>query len=284
MSASVEETTAILEQEGQPNDPGALEGSRKDPRLEQDKLTPDHPRFKEVYAKMKQFEEMVKKMEDEKESTKALIESMKEHNAQLAKALEDGMDKVASAVGSKDAVDELDGYEAQLKALRESKKTAKEQLDFDLEIEIDEKILEVRDKIKELKSGSKTGTQAKITQDDQKVINKWISTTEWYNEDPIMRAAAIEIDRILTYDPKWSGRSLSERLAEVKDRVEKRFNYTNESSKNDPRPAVESGRHSPPPSATSVKLTSEQEELIKGLGISREAYIKQLSLVKGRVK
>ena len=218
-------------------DPGTLEGTRSkvDPRVAQDALTPDHPRFKEVYGQMKKFERELEDSKKEKSELKVAIDAMKSHNQRLAEAIESGVSKIADSQVINVEQNELSNLETSLKEFKDARKQALKDVDYDEVENITEKIDEVKDKIREVKArpvkreqdATKNKQTAVNEPDAQEVatVNQWISEVDWYNEDPIMRAAAVQLDMILFNDQKWQEKGTKARLTEVKSRIEKRFNY-----------------------------------------------------------
>lgn len=256
-----------------------------DPRIAQENLTPESPRFKEVYKKMKNLERKIEEYEERGKSTGTLIEDLRKHNERLAKAIESSVDLTREVVtaGRDTGDDELKVLHGQLTELKASKTAALKSFDYDKVSEIDEQIMETKFAIKD-------ATQQKATPKPQKdggvdpAFGDFVDATPWFNgdtADPVMISAAYEMDKVLLRDPKWSSRPISERLAEVGRRVEARFDWKQKGNGGKPASGVE-GRSSITPTKsgeTTVRLSADELAICKGLSITPEAYARQKSFM-----
>lgn len=263
-------------------DENVNERPKVNPKDAQEKITDAHPRFKEVYGKLKEQErkneDLLHRLEA-LEGTQEMLEELKTHNRQLANAIENmnegrAKDKV---------VDEVTSITEKLSSLKQARKEARESLDYDAQDKIEEEIDELKEKLREVKT-SKTSTPSQPAPDTELVeaFNTFVEENAWFTEDPIMQTAAFTVDALLLKDEKWKNVSPSERYAEVKKRVEKRFGYVDDSSNLEQSSktkvaSVESGsnRIVGTPRSTTVKLSAEEVRMAEVLGISSEQYAKQ---------
>lgn len=272
-------------------DPGATEGMKSS---EKDQNFPPEgsKRFDKIYGKMKGFERELLEARKEKESLVSMVEEMKEWNKQLAATLEKSTDTIASVVevkGDDKAAIAENNINNQLKQLKEDYKTAMKDVDYDAAADINEKILELKIDLKSVK-------EIKATKDKEKASNtsdtsadrgrthpdvvKFAESTPWFageNIDPEMKAYAMMLDDVLAEDPKWKGKPVSTRLAEVKERVEKRYNWENP---NRDLNLVEGAGSSKPKGKDSINLSPAELQIAEGLGQTAEAFAKQKALIK----
>lgn len=269
-----------IDNEGKPwKDPGAQEGVRKDPRVEQDKLTPDTPRFQEIYKNWKQSEKKIADLEKKIESGSGnapLVEEMRKHNERLEEALK-------QASGSRDdnrADDAIKGLETKLGELKGMKKQAREEANFDSEGDIDEKMADLRVEIRDAKKAIKDEKKAaedetkkpkdsELTADEKSIYDDWIDNNPWYKE-PKKKAAAIAFEKKIVKESEFADADISEILEEVGKRVEEKFKPVKRAN------TVEDGSHLGSFHLPgSVKLSPVEMEIAKGLGVSPEKFAKQ---------
>lgn len=263
-----------------------------DPKIAQEKITPDMPRYREVYGKMKSYERKVEELEEKDKTTEKLMEEFRIHNERLAKAIESQVELSREAITADKEKKSEDGIfnelTTHLAGLKEKKVAALKSFDYDAVADIDEAIMETKDELKELKKT--TPAKAKEKGENTEVNPAFISflkETKWMNgddADPLMVQAAYTMDDILLKDEKWSKKSVAERLAEVGRRVEARFNWKSGKGKNGNKPVIgsegvsrEGGR-----SSNVVTLTPEQVAVANGLGIPLEKYARQVLLIGGK--
>lgn len=277
-------------------DPGASEGLAK--KSGEDEPPPDHPRFKQVYAKWKDTER-------ELEETKATVKAAQEHNQQLWDKYQkitdktvESLEKIATpkaepapaapgAIKIADLEKEIDELEAKYNKALEDNLPLAAQLSG--QIRQKERQL-VRLEVAEAKNAA-TPKPPKEKKPEEKApemppeIATFIKETEWYGKDPLMTGAANNLDLALSQDPKWQNRAMVDRLAEVKKQVEERFGYKKEGTPPPtptPKPAasaVEPGNLSGVSPIKSVKLTRDQCRVADMMGIPREKYAKQLAAI-----
>lgn len=252
-----------------------------DPRVAQENITPESPRFKEVYGKMKTLERKIEEYEVQGKSTTTLIEDLRKHNERLAKAIESSVDLTREVItsGKESGDEEAKLLHEQQTQLREKKTAALKQFDYDAVAELDDQLMEVKLALKEL-SYKKTAPKQKSEDGPDPAFGEFVDSTLWFNSDtadPVMISAAYEIDKVLLRDPKWSNQPIRERLAEVGRRVEARFGWTSNGKKKSPSSGVE-GKSPVTPAKTeetTVRLTAAELTVCKGLDITPEAYARQ---------
>lgn len=264
-------------------DPGKTEGTKKDPRLEQDKITPDTPRFKEVYKNWKQAEERIAKLEANKGGdNSALIEEMRRHNASLEETIKQiGGNKADDK--DDNALKALDDKLTELKAL---KRAAREKADFETETSIDDNILDLKVDIRELKKSIESAKTKSVkpsekdtglSDTDSADFGVWVVDNEWFNKDPKKRASAIAFEKKIITEPEFANASLSDVLEEVTKRVEEKWKPVTGTTQ------VESGRTLASSTSTkSIKLSKTEVDIANGLGIPVETYAKQKALMASR--
>lgn len=270
------------------------EKDKVDPKIAQDKITPDMPRYREVYGKMKSYERKVEELEEKDKTTERLMEEFRIHNERLAKAIESQVELSRETITADKEKKSEDGIfnelTTHLAGLKEKKVAALKSFDYDAVTDIDEAIMETKDELKELKKT--TPAKAKEIGENTEVNPAFISflkETKWMSgddADPLMVQAAYTMDDILLKDEKWSKKSVAERLAEVGRRVEARFNWKSVKGKNGNKSVIgsegvsrEGGR-----SSNVITLSPEQVAAANGLGIPLEKYARQVSLIAGGKK
>ena len=276
-------------------DPGQLEGTRKDPREAQDEITPENPRFKEVYAKWKQSDRLYTEMKKEFDSLKGdtdkqnkLIEEMRKWNQELSEKIGGAITTIADAKSSDSRDDKVSSLQSSLEVLKTDYAEAIKDLDYNKAADLMDKITDVKLEIKDAKasppkSDDKASSPPKPDPNLEPYV-QFINSTEWYIEQPQMALYAQQLDTMLNSNPKWMGKPIPERLAEVKRLTEEQFGYkSSDNGENDklklPKASpVDSSRHSSSGNTNKVTLSSEEEELINGLGISREKFMAQKAL------
>jgi vacuolar-type H+-ATPase subunit I/STV1 len=250
-------------------DPGLSEGLPKVPR--KDEPPEDHPRFRQVYKKMKDYEREIDPLKKKINEQDEVINTFKrdfgefQKTAQQKQVVEEGQ-KVSQ---------EISGLQEKIKTLKASRLEAKKTGDVDREAMIDDQIDGLKDQIYERKLATERG---KITKDvEEKTsqgsmntdVAQFIANTKWFNPkskkfDPMMFGAAKELDAFLQNHPDWVEEPTGVRLAEVKKRIEERFSYREDGKQEQKHdiPTVEGlGKVSPPGRQGNIQLTDEQRRV-----------------------
>lgn len=258
-------------------DPGIKEGTgKKDPRLEQDKISADSPRYKEIYKNWKDAERRLEKLEKDKGNSD-LIDEMRRHN----KSLEETIKQINTK--APDDGNELKVLTDQLEEFKQLKKQAREKADFDAETRIDDSISDLKLDIRELKKQSeikkveKVEKTPELSREDESEYKTWISENEWFTKDQKKRASAITFEKQVIIDPNFKDASIVEILEEVRVRVEEKFKPV------EGKTAVEAGERGGSTRVSgSVRLSTGELDIAKGLGVSPENYAKQKMLINQR--
>jgi len=261
-------------------DPGSQEGVKKDPRVEQNKLTPDTPRFQDIYKEMKQGQEKIAELEKKIEvgsGNTALVEEMRKHNQALEKTIQGISEKNSSETADTTVKD----LETKLTEFKELKKAAREKADFESETDIDEKMADLRVDIrdaKKAKAAPKTPEkkESEISDDDTAEYELWKADNPWFTKEPKKKAYAILVEKKIVKEPEFADSTITEVLEEVGKRVEEKFKPVEGVN------AVEAGEHKGSNRIPgTVKVSPVEMELAKGFGISPERWAKQKSMIAG---
>lgn len=264
-------------------DPGSQEGVKKDPRKEQDKLTPDTPRFQEIYRSMKEGQDKIKELEKKIEAgsgNSALVEEMRKHNQALEKTIQ-GISERGSSESTSTVVE---GLETKLVEFKELKKQARERADFESETDIDEKMADLRVDIRDAKKAMKVDKvpekkESEMSEDDQAEYDFWVADNPWFSKEPKKKAYAVLVEKRIVKEPEFVDSTITEVLEEVGKRVEEKFKPVEGVN------AVEAGEHKGSARIPgTVKITPVEMELAKGFGISPEKWAKQKSMIAGGKK
>lgn len=263
---------------------------KKDPVKEQDNLTPDHPRFQELYAKYKDSERTAKALEEKLAGQGKLLDSLTEHNKLLDAKI------IADTKITKPEPEPVD-VSSKIKDLQRERRKL---LRVDGDSKDYDRIDDLEDNISELKEQKLTGTFKSLIPDVSKIQNQasaasskkesdktsaqFISSNPWikvsttenpnpeYNEN--MRATAEGLDIVLL----TSYPNINERYAEIKKRVEKQYNWRGKGVDPPPNLEVESGS-GPKHKTEALVLTAEDEEILNRLfpgdSEGRKRYIEQ---------
>ena len=276
---------------GAKDESGTIEVSLEDDgekggRKDDEGPPPNSPRWKEIYWKAKEGERKMQENEElrkQLEKNEALIRQMQEHNRKLAESIEKVSEATIKVVEKGQVEDRTKTIKEEIASLRERRKEALENDNYDLADDITEEILDLKLQLKEVEKskGKESGEKKEKPKEetdpsfDPTPYEQFVNSSPWFIEDPIMRAAAIEVDNILSSDPVWAVKSDAERLAEVKKRVESRFQYQPKGNGS----AVEGERRDTSPSGKTVKLTAEEVEVARALGLTPEQYAKQKAML-----
>ncbi len=253
-----------------PPDPGLSEGLPKQSR--KDEPPEDHPRFKQVYKKMKdnerEAEEFKKKLDDQAKD----IEFMRREYKSLVESASTKKDEKPDTTDQ-----DLAAIKNNIRTLKTAKLEATSNLDWGKVASIEDQIDDLREQLENKKIESARG---KITQEvhdktSQKTINsdvaQWVSENEWFDPgtpdspnakyNPVMAGAAKELEMYYSNHPNWRGKPLKVILAKVKEDIEGQFIKKEKSSesKND-IPVVEGLSKTPPPKRDGPTQLSEEEK------------------------
>lgn len=281
-------------------DPGQREGRKSRP--EDNEPPPDSPRWKQVYAKMKEFERDREDLKAKLSEKDSVMEEIRKHNAALMSRVEEISNKALDSIGKKEESAgpsiEIQALQTTIEQLEERKAEALEALNSKVVISIDreirklEKMLDAEQE-RQTKASKKDTEKPKATvsqdQDLSPDLKEFMTEAkEWFFRDPIMTGAAMEYDRFLSVQPEWKGKPEKERYKKVKTDIEQIFGKIKQ------KPAPEGGNSRRPASpesgvglskpggalAKTVKLTPQQLQVAEGLGVSPEEYAKQVLFVQ----
>ena len=214
-----------------PDDPGQFEGlekPKKDPKTEQDKLTPETPRFQEIWKRMKIAEDKIEsgsKFEDS-----PVFKEMQKTN----KMLRDSIDKLSTTIVDGNDTKATNALAEQLEGLEAEYETAVADLNHMAMSKIqrkmgalDRKIEAEANKPKEKKE-TIPAEEPELSPEFYDARNKLISNTNWMNpKKPDYNKQMVNyignIDAALEVDPEWEDATLDERFAEAARVTEERF-------------------------------------------------------------
>jgi hypothetical protein len=254
----------------------------------------DHPRFKEIYGKMKAFETQVEAFKLDKEQSGNVIDALKEHNTKLAEAIEKSMSKVANTVVAKQDSDSLNNeivnINTSINDLREQRKQSFKDADWDRADNISELIDEAKSKLVDLKRQKASKITVKdekinipanvdmpeMDSSSKKIIDTWVKDNKWYIDDPLMQGAALQYEATKIKDASWASKPLVERLTDIKNTVEGRFGV---SKKGNGASGVDMSNVSGTSGATEVTLSAEEVAVANALGISPKDYAQQVVFI-----
>jgi len=263
------------------------EGGKQGPK-------PGSERWNDIYREAQEGKRTKQELDDLKAARikdREAIEEMRKWN----KAIVDSIDSVKGAISDTTSDKDLEDLETKLTSLKAEKKAAREKADFDRETAIDDQIVDAKlairehkvaktlakDKAKELKVDElPPDEENKLTPEESKAYKTWTKATTWFQHDPRMRKDALETEPEVWQDPDFEYATVEEVLDEVKKRVEKKFDYKPSNGDNRRRsPDLVEGADHGSKRITSVKLSSTEMELMKGLGVSPEDFAKQKAII-----
>lgn len=105
-------------------------------------------------------------------------------------------------------------------------KEAREAGDVAKEESLREKLAEAKASLKEEPEKKLTPTVTEQTQADVTKLPEWddfVKNNPWWNEDPVMRSASVEISKLLAQDGKLNGLSQTQRFNEIARVTKERF-------------------------------------------------------------
>lgn len=254
------------------------EKPKVDPRDAQEKITPEHPRFKEVYGKLKDSERKIEELSKTVESlssTTEIIDELKNHNMKLA----DTLDRMMEGKEKDKVVSEIDVIQSKIADLKKIRIEARKELEYEKIDNLDDEIDELKDKLRTMKLTPQTQQyDAELIE----VFDNFVQENPWFLDDDIMQAAAYTIDAKLLKDSKYA-RNHTARYAEVKRIVEEKFKFNGRSNSKQPTFANVEGSSvkNSGGSLKSVNLSAEHVRAADLLGIAHDRYAKQLLAMGG---
>lgn len=258
----------------------------------------NHPRFKKIYGKMKGFERELEESKLERAKDKGLMAEMRGHNKNLVDSFERISTSQHEASATKTEADATTKAEGNLADLKTQRRAAREEQNFALADELDDKIDDAKDDLREVKASAvkrKTtkpapsrGIEVPVAEAEE--FDKF-AQNPWYNPDPDnedydpeMNDAARRLDVILSNDQRWGRKPLAKRLAEVKKRIEKRFGWESPSGKEEPNSGKRSANSVEGSGGSGrsnvVKLSAAELVICEGLGVTAQEFAKQKQMMK----
>ncbi len=251
-------------------------------------------RWKEIYWKAKEGERAIAEREAlrlELKHSRELIKEMSEHNKKLAEVLED-----LSINNKRSAMDnEINKIEDKINELRALRKSAREKADYETEDKIEEEIIDLKLKLRELKNkpvsqiskdkekesiAKKTASSTKneeeiyLTEEEKEIYAKWLNENAWIYENPKVRSAAVEAEKTIRTDPDFAMATEEEILDEIKRRLEEKFKPP--TGKVDMFHSGDKGKSTNLDTANAkVKLSDIELTLAEGFGIDPKEVAKQ---------
>lgn len=206
-----------------------------------------------------------------------LMERIKSQNKQLHKATSEIQALKTNYQQFQEHTKQLAEVELkkQLQQLKDVKKQALEENDYDTVVEVDEKVADLKAIQKE------TPPPPQPTLDPE--IAAWIEANPWYNDDPVKRGAA---DAVFDKNKaEYPDKSMSELLKEVGNTIEARFEQPKRSN-NNPVTASSTGGKPTKRGPTHHDLSDEQRRVGKtfvdsGAIKNLTEYAKQLAEIGG---
>ena len=158
-------------------------------------------------------------------------------------------------------------YEAQLKQLKDVKKQALEDQNYDLVVEADDKMAELKESQKE-----QPKQQEQSNPESDPEIAAWLEENQWYKEDAVMAGAADSVaNEVRRENPNAAPREV---LDEVAKRVKARFEQTPQKGANNPMTPQSQGRK--PAKRGFGKADLNEEQLAVGKRLVRAGALKDL--------
>lgn len=172
-------------------------------------------------------------------------------------------------------------FERAMAVLKSQKREALEQDDVDAAVEIDDKILELRERQKALPAVQVP--QETVAAELNPVFVAWVERNQWYNSSPAMKAYADAVGNRLGAE---GGRSPTDILAAVEREVKKEFAHKFTNPNRDKPGAVESGGKAGGGKADAFVLSDEERRVMKRIlkvtpHLTEEKYMADLKKIKG---
>jgi len=239
---------------------------------------PEHPRFKQIYGKLKASERELERLKGSSEANDRLIQEMRDHNI----ALQEAVNKLSDTKDETVKRDLKNIHEGLLK----EKRQAFEEGNYDKLVDIDERLFELKVAMKtkpeKVVKEKPAPAAIKIDGSKDKDIADFKASAEWFDSDDMMTGAAIEMEKALLVKYKGS-KAYSEVLKEVKSEVEKRFKYESpkDEEEDEMHQSVEGGSNiSGKAKPNSVKMSRDEMEVAAKLGVKPEDFAKQKILME----
>jgi hypothetical protein len=231
------------------------------------------PRWNEIYRKAKESERKVKQLERD-------MDLLRDHNKQLAEM------KSAELELAKET--HTRSIKEQIKDLRVKMKKAENELDWDNFVEYESQVEELKAK-EEKKSipfiNQPNVITPEIKEETRKAVKKFTKENAWFDEnsddyDETMADAAMALDQRLMHG--WDG-TIEERFAEVKNKIEAKFNYK-KNGKDIKLPSLVGGGNPPSGDNSKIELSSQQKRVVSmlfpGDANGEKKYLEQLKIIK----
>ncbi len=208
-----------------------------------------------------------------------LMERIKSQNKQLHKATSEIQALKTNYQQFQEHTKQLAEVELkkQLQQLKDVKKQALEENDYDTVVEVDEKVADLKAAQKEAPPSPPESPQL------DPEIAAWIEANPWYNDDPVKRGAADAVfDKTKA---EYPDKNMSELLKEVGNTIEARFGQPKRSN-NNPITASSTGGKPAKRGPTHHDLSDEQRKVGKtfvdsGAIKNLTEYAKQLAEIGG---
>lgn len=264
-------------------------------------------RINQVVRKMRQEERKRVQAETEKTDIAKAFDELSKHNKKLYDAMMRQANATESLIESQNERDSKKTTEQEVTALnqrvaylKQERIKARQEMDYNREAIIDDQIDQLKEQLI-VKRTEAPKEKQKADPDEkyqQTVINEWVVETPWFSPiiddepnteyNPTMERAAREYDKHLLSMEKWQGVSIEKRLAEVRKKIEEKFDYQPKKRGMTATPSPESGKNLPPSKkANEVQLTDEQKTTAHKLlsylpaAEAEKAYAEQLKVING---
>lgn len=244
--------------------------------------------FGQLYGKSKRLEREVEGLGKANLSSEKVLKEFKEHNQKLMNAFKTSIKEVASTKDEKDekavVSEKLREVETRISSLIDEKAKALKEFDYKAVAQLDEDLADLRDSKKELKSWKPKEKQATEEDETLDAFESFQEDAPWFKEDRIMKAAAVELDKLLVKDRKWKNASDAARLEEVRNQIEKRFHYKPEKTKeeleeqNGP-PSGDFSKQRGPKIKDDLALTDEEKQAARKFHMTEADYLEQKKIL-----
>ena len=271
---------------------------KKDPKAEQDNISSDSPRFKQVYGQLKaqqrENSEILKRLGEKDKLFEAAQEHQKELTAAILK-IEAGRD---AREDKKEQSTVLDNLNSTAKRLKGEIAEAYEEGKVAEALLLNDQLVDTKVAISAAKAVPKVEpkvdksevTQAQTTPENDKAVAALQANHDWFGKNKEMTAMAGALDDAFKVDPAYKDVPLAERYEEVAELVEERFGMEKEEKKPEPKPSrfavadVEEGSDgfSKGTSTRDVVLTADQRSIASSMGISETDYAKQIYMINSQ--